>query len=70
MDPDTEADAEVEPSGEELTVTLCETLPEPLRVTSTEALPSSEAEGHADEEGEPEEVMPGLLLVLGELLPL
>ena len=70
MDPDTEADAEVEPSGEELTVMLCETLPEPLRVASTEALPSSEAEGHADAEGEPEEVMPGLLLVLGELLPL
>ena len=68
MDPDTEADAEVEPSGEELTVTLCETLPEPLRVASTEALPSSEAEGHADAEGEPELEPRGLPLLLCELL--
>ena len=69
-DPETDADVDVEANGEELTVTLCETLLEPLRVASREAVPSSEAEEHADAEGEPVVETPGLLLVLGELLPL
>ena len=69
-DLDADADTVVEPSGDELNVKLCETLLELLRVASREAVPSSEAEEHADAEGEPVVEITGLLLVLGELLPL
>ena len=67
-DPETDADTVVEPRGEELTVTLWETLLEPLRVASKEAVPASEAEADDDTDGEPEVETPGLPLLLCVLL--
>ena len=69
-DTETDADTGVEPRGEELTVMLWETLLEPVRVMPKEAVPTSEADTDADTDGEPESEPPGLLLVLGEPLPL
>jgi len=56
--------------GEKLAVTLWETLLEPLRVASGEALPASEAETDAVTDGEPETEPSGLPLLLCVLLPL
>ncbi len=67
-DTETDADTVVELRGEELTVMLCETLLEPLRVASGEALPASEAETDAVTDGEPESEPPGLPLLLCVLL--
>ena len=67
-DPEPDADADVEANGEELTVTLCETLLEPLRVMPEEAVPPSEAEADDDTDGEPELDPPGLPLLLCVLL--